>query len=253
MAERRVRVIGMGTGAPGQLSGEAIEALTSVAYVIAADKGDGDPLLGVRRRLCERYGVDLVVVRDPERDRDDPADYAGAVRDWHVARVDTYAEVLADRPGDAAFLVWGDPAFYDSTLRVVEDLAARLRLACDVIPGISAPQLLAARHRIVLHGIGQPILVTTGRRLADAVIAGHDNIVVMLDGRLACLELDLDGWWIWWGANLGSDHEALVAGRLADVADEVARARDAVKASAGWVMDTYLLRRVEAREVPSGA
>ena len=238
---RRVRIIGIGCH-PGQLTGEAADALSSVDYVIAADKGADDPLLGLRRALCEAYGVPLLAVPDPERDRDDPADYGGAVRDWHDARAAAYERVLRERPGDVGFLVWGDPAFYDSTIRVVERLAARLGLDHDVLPGVSALSLLAARHRIVLHDVGRPVLVTTGRRLADDVAAGHDNLVVMLDGGLAAAALEGD-WDIWWGANLGAPSEALVAGRLADVVDTIVRARGRARHSAGWVMDTYLIRR----------
>lgn len=245
---RRVRVVGVGMG-PGQVTPEAAAALASVDYVIAAEKSAGrsgdDPLLAVRRAICEQYAVELVAVPDPARDRDAPADYPGAVRDWHAARAAAYEQVLLDRPGDAAFLVWGDPAFYDSTIRVV----GRLGLPYDVLPGVSALSLLAARHRVVLHEVGRPVLVTTGRRLADEVAAGHDNLVVMLDGRLQAASLaGEDGEWdIWWGANLGSPHEELVAGRLAEVVAEVRAARARARAADGWVMDTYLLRRRNAR------
>ena len=112
----------------------------------------------------------------------------------------------------------------------------------DVLPGVSALSLLAARHRVVLHEVGRPVLVTTGRRLADEVAAGHDNLVVMLDSRLQAASLDGD-WDIWWGANLGSPHEELVAGPLAAVVEEIAAARVRAKDADGWVMDTYLLRR----------
>lgn len=242
MAEDRtalVRIIGIGSGSPDHLTGAAAEALTAVDYVIAAAKGADDPLLAVRQQLCDRFGTELVAVADPERDRADPADYDGAVRDWHAARVAAYAEVLAARPGVVGFLVWGDPSLYDSTIRVVEALG----VPYEVVPGLSAPQLLAAAHRIVLHAVGRPVLVTTGRRLPASVRAGHDNLVVMLDGSLACLDLVAEDWQIWWGANLGTDSEALVAGPLAEVAGEIAAAREAAKAVAGWVMDTYLLRR----------
>lgn len=247
---RRLRVVGIGSGLVEHLTTEAADALAGVDYVIAAAKGEADPLLGVRQELCDRYGVDLVAVPDPERDRDPGATgtteaYGQVVRDWHEARVEAYEAVLAQRPGDVAFLVWGDPAFYDSTLRIVDRLAERGRITFehDVLPGVSSPQLLAARHRMVLHRVGQPILVTTGRRLAEAVEAGHDNIVVMLDGHLACLELELADWQIWWGANLGASGERLVAGPLAEVAPDLLRCRAEIKESAGWVMDTYLLRR----------
>ncbi|MCZ4500369.1 MAG: hypothetical protein JWQ74_2924 [Marmoricola sp.] len=251
---RRVRVVGIGSGDPEQLTSEAADALAGVDYVIAADKGPEDPLLRLRQELCARYGTPMVSVADPERDRDEArtatgADYRAAVGSWHEARVAAYEQVLLDRPGDVAFLVWGDPAFYDSTLRIVDRLLERGNVAFthDVLPGISSPQLLAARHRIVLHQVGQAVLVTTGRRLAVDVAAGNDNLVVMLDGDLACLDPDVvpdpGSWRIWWGANLGAEHEQLVAGPLVDVAQDLRRRR-AAAAAAGWVMDTYLLRRI---------
>ena len=66
--------------------------------------------------------------------------------------------------------------------------------------------------------------------------------MVMLNRSLG-LE-GLDDWWIWWGANLGTPHEELVAGRLGDVRADIDAARDRAKAAAGWVMDVFLLRRV---------
>jgi precorrin-6A synthase len=235
-----VRVVGIGCH-PGQLTGEARAAIAGCDYVIAADKGPSDPLLALRRAICADLGVELVAVPDPPRDRSaglDAPGYDGAVLDWHDARAAAYASVIAERPGTVGFLVWGDPAFYDSTIRVVD----RLGVAYDVLPGVSALSLLAARHRIVLHEVGRPVLVTTGRRLAAEVAAGHDNLVVMLDGRLQAAELDGD-WDIWWGANLGSPHEELVAGRLASVLASIRAARARAKDADGWVMDTYLLRR----------
>lgn len=240
----RVRIVGIGCHA-GQLTVEARDAIASCDYVIAADKGPGDPLLALRRAICADLGVELVAVPDPPRDRStglDGADYDGAVLDWHDARAAAYASVIAARPGTVGFLVWGDPAFYDSTIRVVDRLAGEIGVTYDVLPGVSALSLLAARHRIVLHEIARPVLVTTGRRLADEVADGHDNLVVMLDGRLQAAELEGD-WDIWWGANLGSPHEELVAGRLASVVEEIGAARARAKAADGWVMDTYLLRR----------
>lgn len=239
-ARTTVRVVGIGCH-PGQLTGEARTAIAACDYVIAADKGPDDPLLALRRAICAELGVELVAVADPPRDRSpglDEAGYDGAVLDWHDARAAAYASLMDARPGTVGFLVWGDPAFYDSTIRVV----GRLGVPYDVLPGISALSLLAARHRVVLHEVGRPVLVTTGRRLAAEVAAGHDNLVVMLDGALVAVSLDGD-WDIWWGANLGSPHEELVSGRLASVVDDLRAARVRAKDADGWVMDTYLLRR----------
>lgn len=242
---RRIRVIGIGAGHPDQVTLEAVAAMRSVAYFVVADKGPNDPLLAAREALLARHldGVPPVrAVRDPERDRS-PSDYDRAVVDWHDARAEAYERAILDHEGDIGFLVWGDPAFYDSTIRIVEKVLARGKVKADwdVIPGISSLQLLAARHRIVLHDIGQPILVTTGRRLREAVDAGADNILVMLNARL---ELDgLGDWRIWWGANLGTADERLVSGPVCEALPAIDKARAAAKADAGWVMDVYLLRR----------
>jgi len=232
-----IRVLGFGMG-PQHVTPEVADALRGCDYVIAASKREDDDLLAIRRAICEEYGVELVAVRDPEREREPVGDggYVAAVADWHEARVAAYREVIEERGGTAGFLVWGDPALYDSTIRIVSQLGDEW----DVLPGISAPQLLAARHRIVLHEVGEPVHVTTARRLRDDIAAGQTNLVVCL-GR--ALELDgLENWQIWWGANLGTSSEELVAGRVGSVLDELARARARAKAEAGWVMDTYLLR-----------
>ena len=209
----KIHVVGIGMG-PQHVTPEASAALRAASYVVAAAKRDDDPLLAVRRGVCESHGLELVAVPDPERDRDDPADYDGVVRDWHAARAEAWAEVIESRDGDPAFLVWGDPALYDSTIRVVDAVADRLGATVEVVAGISAPQLLAARHRIVLHDVGQPVHVTTARRLRADVEAGQTNVVVMLTSGV---DLDgLDDWSIWWGANLGAAGEELVAGRVGD-------------------------------------
>lgn len=235
----RIRVLGIGMG-PQHVTAEVADALRGCDYVLTSRKSDDDGLLAVRTEVAEAFGVEVVAVPDPRRDRDDPADYPGAVAAWHEARVAAYEEVLTERGGTAGFLVWGDPSLYDSTIRIVERLAERLPVEYDVLPGVSAPQLLAARHRIVLHQVGQPVHVTTARRLREALDAGQQNVIVML---LRHLELDgLEDWSIWWGANLGTASEELAAGRVADVLPDVMAARDRAKAAAGWVMDLCLLR-----------
>ncbi|GAB6985578.1 precorrin-6A synthase (deacetylating) [Nocardioides pyridinolyticus] len=233
---RRLLVIGVGMG-PQHVTAEAAAALRSVDYVVAFQKSDDDSLLSVREAICREHGdPPVVVVTDPRRDRDNPADYPAAVREWHAARVRACREAL-ERPGDVAMLVWGDPSLYDSTLRLVAELPG---FEVTVVPGISAPQLLAARHGIVLHEVGRPVHVTTGRRLRAAVNAGQDNLVVMLNRNLDLA--GLDDWSIWWGANLGTPSEALVSGRVVDVLPAVESARSHARETAGWVMDVYLLR-----------
>ncbi|MHA6508813.1 precorrin-6A synthase (deacetylating) [Tessaracoccus sp. Y1736] len=243
----RVRILGIGMGAH-HVTPEVSRALAETDYVLAARKRDDDGLLAARRAIAAAHGVEVVEVPDPERDRDAPADYPAAVRAWHAARVSAYEEILRARRGAAAFLVWGDPGLYDSTIRIVEGIAARLPLSYDVLPGISAPQVLAARHRMVLHPVADPVHVTTARRLRQDIAAGQRNLVVMLGGAPA-LE-GLDDWSIWWGANLGADSEELVAGRVAEVSRDLTAARERARASAGWVMDIALLRAPDGSAPP---
>jgi len=252
---KRVRVIGVGPGDPDLVTIEALHALRSVAYFVVSDKsprgGMPDPLAAARGRLLERHlDHEPVVVRieDPVRERrpeatGTQAEYAAAVEAWHEARSQAYEDALLAHDGDAGFLVWGDPAFYDSTIRILERVQRRgaVSFAVDVIPGISSIQLLAARHRLVLHEVGEPLHVTTRRRLREAIESGQENLVVMLNSSI---DLDgLDDWQIWWGGNLGTPSEELVAGRVGDVLALIEAARDRAKLAAGWVMDIYLLRR----------
>jgi precorrin-6A synthase len=248
----RVLVIGIGTGNLDHLTREAILALNEVDVFLVADKGPAKrDLAALRIAICVAF-IDhdhyrIIEVPDPERDRS-AGDYQGAVRDWHAARTEAYADVIRERlgmVGTVGFLVWGDPALYDSTIRIVESLADfGLDVDLRVIPGISSVQVLAARHKIVLNQIGGSIQVTTGRRLLAEYDPALGDFVVMLDGDLACAGLvdrhpELQ---IFWGAQLGLPSERLVSGRLADVVEEIRAVRAELRERHGWVMDTYLLR-----------
>lgn len=239
-------ILGVGMG-PQHLTAEVAEALRSVDYVLAAEKSDDDALLALRHALVAAHAPDvpIIAIPDPPRDRSrelTSAGYRSAVSDWHAQRAARYAEVLSARGGTVAFLVWGDPSLYDSTIRIVETVAARMDLDYQVLPGISAPQLLAARHRIVLNQVGAAVHLTTGRGLAQAVAAGQDNIVAMLNADGLDLSMVAD-WQIWWGANLGAPSERLICGRVGEVAERIAEARQAARMQAGWVMDVLLVRR----------
>ncbi|MGU3540890.1 precorrin-6A synthase (deacetylating) [Methylobacterium sp. A54F] len=246
---RRIRLIGIGAGNPEHLTLEAVRALRDVDVVFVLDKGrERADLVRLRREICERHIAKpfrIVSAQDPERDRA-PADYGAAVEAWHAARAALYGAMIAREVGEGAcgaFLVWGDPALYDSTIRIIERVAAEGRLAFtyDVIPGISAVQVLAARHRTTLNRIGAPVLITTGRAIAGGLPPGADSTVVMLDAdpRFDHLDPDLT---IYWGAYLGTPDEILIEGRLGTVGPEIRRVRAEARARHGWIMDTYLLR-----------
>jgi precorrin-6A synthase len=250
----RLSVIGIGPGDPAQVTIEAIEAMNAVDVFFVVTKGSGgkQELVDLRFEILHRYvrepaGYRTVEIRDPERDRT-PADYGATVAAWRTARADVWESALREHLGDGvhgAFLVWGDPALYDSTLDVLADVRARGDVDFDqhVIPGISSVQILAARHGISLNRIGGAIEITPARRLADGLPAGAEDVVVLLDAGTAFTAIAEPGLHIYWGAYLGTPDELLIDGPLDEVAGEIERVRTEAKARKGWMFDTYLLRR----------
>lgn len=244
-------IIGIGAGHPEHITVQAARALARVDVFFLLDKGEHKGKLNaLRRDILERHTTPgayrVVEVLQPER----PAgsDYRASVDVLNTRKRTVFEQLLDDEVADgecAGVLVWGDPSLYDSTLRIVEAIAADGARALDyeVFPGVTSVQALTAAHRITLNSIAGAVQITTGRRLAGGMPDGVDTVVVMLDaqdGFLALLGQDLD---IYWGAYVGTEDEVLLSGRLDDMADTIVQARQEARRRHGWIMDSYLLRR----------
>jgi precorrin-6A synthase len=251
---RRVLVIGIGAGHPEQLTVEAIRGLNAVDVLFVVDKpGERRDLARAREEICERYverrPYRIVELSDPERDRGAAA-YREAVEAWRARRAEVWEAAIRDELGEdgsGAFLVWGEPALYDSTIGVLDRIVERGAVALDyeVIPGISSVQALAARHRVPLNRVGRPVQITTGRRLAEGFPAEADDVVVMLDADCTFRRVADGDTEIYWGAYLGTEDEILVSGTVSEVGAQIERLRAEARERKGWIMDTYLLRRAE--------
>ncbi len=113
-----------------------------------------------------------------------------------------------------------------------------------MVPGVTSIQALCAVHKLPLNDIGEPFLVTTGRRLREGGWpSGVDTVVVMLDGDAAFQSLDPAGVRIWWGAYLGMPDQIVKSGPLAEVGAEIADVRRNARDRHGWIMDSYILKR----------
>lgn len=249
---RKLKLIGIGAGNPDYITMQAVNALKQVDVVFVTDKGqDTADLLQARKEVCERYmqakPYRIVEIQDPERDRTTTA-YRPAVTAWHEKRASLYEQIIREQLPDrecGAFFVWGDPSLYDSTLRIIDQVAARrtVEFEFEIIPGITSIQALAARHKISLNQIGEPVHITTGRRLGDDKPIAHANTVVLLDGECAFKNIADDDIDIYWGAYLGTPDEILLSGRLSELSEQIEQVRALARQRKGWIMDTYLLRR----------
>jgi precorrin-6A synthase len=249
---KKLLVIGIGAGNPDYITMQAVKALNLVDVFFLMDKGQSkDKLIDLRREICDRYIADrtyrFVEAHSPERERGE-VDYKTSVEDLNLAKQTTFERLINEEMSDdqcAGFLVWGDPALYDSTIRILQAILAsgRCVFEFEVIPGITSVQALAARHKVPLNRIGRSIEITTGRRLAAGQVSDADSLVVMLDAEDSYHQVADQQTQIYWGAYLGTPDEILISGKLEEVADEIERVRKAARLANGWIMDTYLLRK----------
>lgn len=246
---RKVFIIGIGAGDPDFVTVQAINAMNAVDVFFIPNKGiEKEELARVRVDIIERFvekrPFRTVPFDTPKRQQTDG--YEAAVADWHQRVEAVYGKLIFEELGAAetgAFLVWGDPTLYDSTMRIFERLQAQgdFELDYEVVPGISSIQALAARHKVALCNIGRSLLVSNGRSMAEGFPNNVDSVVVMLNAEkaLRAADGDLD---VYWGAYVGMPDEVLVAGKLKDVIDDIERIRAEARQGKGWIMDSLLLK-----------
>ncbi|WP_299419227.1 precorrin-6A synthase (deacetylating) [uncultured Shimia sp.] len=247
----QLSLVGIGSGNPDHLTLQAIKTLEGADVILLPRKGDEKTELADLRRMIASELLTttpkIVEFDYPVRDANTPK-YLDGVNTWHDALAAIWQDLIATHVpenGSVALMVWGDPSLYDSTLRIADRLIARgIELNVQVIPGITSLQMLTAAHAIPLNTLGGAVQITTGRKLRDAGWpADTPTVAVMLDGECSFQSLDPGGIHIWWGGYVGMEQQILIEGPLAEASTKIVKARADARASNGWIMDIYLLRK----------
>jgi precorrin-6A synthase len=251
-AHYALSLIGIGCGDPSQLTLGAIRAINAADLILIPQKGaEKSDLADLRRAICASVLTNeatRVVAFDLPARAAGGDDYKAGVDAWHDAVAAAWAAQITahlGHEGRVALLIWGDPSLYDSSLRIARRLDPVPVI--EVVPGVTAIQALCAAHALPLNEIGEPFLVTTGRRLRErGWPEGAETVVVMLDGGTALQSLDPAGLHIWWGAYLGMPEQLMLSGPLSAVASQIAETRRSAREKHGWIMDSYILKRISA-------
>lgn len=244
----KLSLIGCGTGNPEHITIQAIQTLRQADLILLPDKGSSKSALAdYRYHILSAYLDErpaITPISFPTRRTDIP--YKEAVQQWHDEISVLWQQALHQTPPPqhVALLVWGDPSLYDSTLRIADRLEPKPEL--NIIPGISSLHVHTAAHQIPLNSLAGDVQIMTGRNLAAKGFPEQaDTIFVMLDGQTAfCSIENADRYQMYWGAYLGMKEQILIAGRLDEVREEICQTRAAARQQQGWIMDSYLIRRL---------
>jgi precorrin-6A synthase (deacetylating) (EC 2.1.1.152) len=255
---KKIYLIGIGPGNPDYLTVQAINTMKKVDVFFLLEKGGQkgyeDPVK-TRKEILKRYldgrAYRVVTAKIPKRKKG--GNYVEEVKAWREEVAEVVAGLIKNEMEEGengALLIWGDPSLYDGHLEMLQHILKRgaVNFEYEVIPGITSVQLLAARHKIPLNRIGEPIVITTARKLKECETDEVINTVVLLDSRAAFKrfeDADID---IYWGGYLGTEDEILLSGKLRDIIEDLKRIRIEAKKKKGWLMDTYILRRPEGSE-----
>jgi Tetrapyrrole (Corrin/Porphyrin) Methylases len=129
---RKILIIGIGAGNPDYVTVQAINALNRADVFFIPDKGaEKAALRELRTTICERYikktTYRMVDYKIPQRAAPGES-YRVGVDEWHAVLEAAFEGLFSKELSESecgAFLVWGDPALYDSTLRIVEKVRSK--------------------------------------------------------------------------------------------------------------------------------
>lgn len=240
----KVYLIGMGPGDVKYLTLEAVEIIRKLKLFLIPAKFGKKELLTLKRKeiisqIKKQEDFRFLEIPFPERKKG--GIYEEEVKKWRKEKAQILREVLRkESEREVGFLVWGDPSLYDGHLEIFKEVQKDLGFSLEVIPGISAFQILSAKHQISLTEIAGTLTFTTPKGLKKMNFIDH-HVVVFLDNYESYKNLFSQELKIYWGAYLGTPEEVLFSGNLKEILPQLIELRRNLRKKRGFIMETYLL------------
>ena len=241
---KKVYLIGMGPGNLKYLTLEAVDLIKRLPLFLIPLKSSKKTYLTEKRKeilykIRKDQNFKIVEIPFPERKRS--FQYKEAVISWRRKKAEILIKVLQkESTEEAGFIIWGDPSIYDGHIEIFKDLQKQIPIEFEIIPGISAFQILSAKHKIPLTKIAGSLLFTTPRGLKKFSEI-KENTVVFLDNYESYRKFNQKDLKIYWGAYLGTEKEVLLSGRLSEVKEKIIELRRKLRKENGWIMEIYFL------------
>lgn len=241
---KKLYLIGMGPGDIKYLTLEAVETIRKLKLFLIPVKIGKKAALTLKRKeilLQIKANEDFRVLEIYFPERKKTGIYEEEVKRWREKKAQILKEVLErEMEREAGFLVWGDPSLYDGHLEIFKELQKELGFSLEVVPGISAFQILSAKHQISLTEIAGTLIFTTPRGLKKLGQIEH-RVIVFLDNYETYKNFASQNLEIYWGAYLGTPEEVLLSGELKEVLSQIVELRRKLRKDKGFIMETYLL------------
>jgi len=241
---KKVYLIGMGPGNLKYLTLEAVDLIKRLPLFLIPLKSSKKTYLTEKRKeilykIRKDRNFKIVEIPFPERKRS--FQYKEAVTSWRRKKTEILTEVLQkESTEEAGFIIWGDPSIYDGHIEIFKDVQKQIPIKFEIIPGISAFQILSAKHKIPLTRIAGSLLFTTPRGLKKFSEI-KENTVVFLDNYESYRKFNQKDLKIYWGAYLGTEKEVLLSGKLSEVKEKIIELRRRLRKENGWIMEIYFL------------
>lgn len=240
----KLYLIGIGPGDLKYLTLEAVEIIRKLKlFLIPVKVGKKEALTLKRKEILlqikAKEDFRLLEIYFPERKK--TGIYEEEVKKWREKKAEILKKVLEkETEKEVGFLVWGDPSLYDGHLEIFKEVQKELGFSLEVIPGISAFQILSAKHQVSLTEVAGTLIFTTPRGLKKLGQIEH-RIVVFLDNYETYKNFISQNLKIYWGAYLGTSEEVLLSGNLKEILPKILELRRNLRKEKGFIMETYFL------------